>query len=127
MRILIDTHVFLWWEMRSPKLGSEANRLIASPANTIFVSAASIWEIAIKRRVGKLAFEGLVVDAIRANSFVELDITGEDCEAAGGLEWPHADPFDRLIIAQAQRRGMTVITADETMSAFMGVAFRSHR
>ena len=120
--ILLDTHVFLWWDSRSPKLSDPARKLIAAPANRVFVSAASIWEIAIKRRLGKLDFDGSPTDAVRANSFVELGISGADAEAAGGLDWTHPDPFDRLILAQATRRQLTIITADRVMQGYMGVA-----
>ena len=122
MDILIDTHIFLWWDSQSSRLAPHETDLIAKPENRIYVSAASIWEIAIKRRLGKLSFSGSLVEAIRANSFVELAMTGADCEAAGELAWTHSEPFDRMIVAQAQRHHMTLITADEAMQAFIGVA-----
>ena len=96
--------------------------MIATPTNRVFVSAASNWEIAIKRRTGKLSFSGSPGHAVTANSFVELVISGADCELAGNLDWRHNDPFDRMIIAQAQARGMTLITADANMQKFIGVA-----
>lgn len=122
MDILLDTHVFLWWDSASPKMSDAARALIAAPANRVFVSAASVWEIAIKRRLGKLDFQGSPTAAVGANSFVELAISGADAEAAGGLDWGHPDPFDRLILAQAAARRLTLITADEVMKGFMGVA-----
>ena len=125
MDLLLDTHVFLWWDSKVARLGDRAKALISSPSNRVFVSAVSIWEIAIKRRVGKLAFEGSPVDAIGKNAFLELPISGRDCEAAGALDWTHADPFDRLIMAQAQVRGLTLITADAAMRDFIGVAMVS--
>jgi len=122
MDLLLDTHVFLWWDSQAKRLGRRAKTFISNPSNRVFVSAASIWEIAIKRRVGKLAFEGSPVDAVGKNAFLELQVSGRDCEAAGTLDWPHADPFDRLILAQTQARGLTLITADATMRGFIGVA-----
>lgn len=122
MDLLLDTHVFLWWDSRAARLGEGAKALISSPSNRVFVSAVSIWEIAIKRRIGKLAFEGSPVDAIGKNAFSELPISGRDCEAAGALDWTHADPFDRLILAQAQARRLTLITADAAMQGFISVA-----
>jgi len=122
MDLLLDTHVFLWWDAGSPRLAEAARRMIAAPASRIHVSAASIWEIAIKRRIGKLTFTGSPLTAVRANGFVEAPISGADCEAAGDLEWAHTDPFDRLIIAQARARGMTVVTADAVIQGFLGVA-----
>ncbi len=122
MDLLLDTHVFLWWDQRSPRLIPVARMVIANPANRVFISAASIWEIAIKRKLGKLAFTGSPLNTVRANSFVEVTITCADCEAAGDLDWAHSDPFDRLIIAQVRSRGMTLVTADGAMKGFMGVA-----
>ena len=122
MELLLDTHVFLWWDSQAKRLGRPAKTLISNPSNRVFVSAASIWEIAIKRRLGKLAFEGSLVDAVGKNAFLELQVSGRDCEAGGALDWPHADPFDRLILAQAQARGLTLITADAAMRGFIGVA-----
>ena len=122
MDVLLDTHVFVWWDARSPRLGEKAKGLISAPANRVFVSAASIWEVAIKRKLGKLAFEGSPTLAVQANSLLELAISGADCESAGELDWDHADPFDRLILAQALRRSLTLITADEAMRRYMGVA-----
>jgi len=121
MRLLLDTHVFLWAIAESPLLKPAMRRVVES-ADQVYVSAASIWEIAIKRRVGKLAFEGSPVDAVGKNAFLELQVSGRDCEAAGTLDWPHADPFDRLILAQAQARALTLITADAAMCGFIGVA-----
>ncbi|MGI8841900.1 MAG: type II toxin-antitoxin system VapC family toxin [Caulobacteraceae bacterium] len=122
MDLLLDTHVFVWWDSQVARLGEGAKALISGPSNRVFVSAVSIWEIAIKRRIGKLAFEGSPVDAIGKNAFFELPISGRECEAAGALDWSHADPFDRLLLAQAQVRGLTLITADTTMRGFIGVA-----
>ncbi len=122
MDLLLDTHVFLWWDAGLPRLAEAARRVIAAPSSRVHVSAASIWEIAIKRRLGKLTFTGSPLGAIRANGFVEAPISGADCETAGDLAWAHTDPFDRLIITQARARGMTLVTADATMQTFMGVA-----
>lgn len=122
MDILLDTQILLWWEMRAPRLADPARKLIATPTNRIFVSAASVWEIAIKRRRGRLAFAGSPVEAVTANSFLELVVSAADCEAAGDMDWSHTDPFDRLIVAQARRRGMTLMTADTAMQGLPGLA-----
>jgi PIN domain nuclease of toxin-antitoxin system len=122
MDLLLDTNVFLWWESSSSRLGRHAEAAIADPDNRVFVSAASVWEIAIKRRLGKLVFDGSAVRAIGANGFVELPILGADAEAAGALDWDHADPFDRLIVAQARAHGLTLVTADGAIRRVPGVA-----
>ena len=118
MNLLLDTLVFLWWDAGDRRLNAAARQAIEEPRNSIFVSAASIWEVAIKRRLGKLAFDGSAVAAIAANGFLELPILPRDAEAAGNLDWPHNDPFDRLLVAQAVRRGLVLATADQTIRAF---------
>jgi PIN domain nuclease of toxin-antitoxin system len=120
--LLLDTHVFLWWDAESPRLGAACRAAIADASNRVFVSAASVWEIGIKRRTGKLTFSGSAVDAIRMNGFLELPILGRDAEAAAALDWRHADPFDRLLVAQAQLGSLTLATADEAIRGYGGVA-----
>jgi PIN domain nuclease of toxin-antitoxin system len=120
--ILLDTHAFIWWDGDSTKLNPACRAAIADPSSRVFVSAASIWEIGIKRRTGKLAFNGSAVEAIRKNGFIELPIFGRDAEAAAALDWPHADPFDRLLVAQAQTSRMILATADSAIRAYGDVA-----
>ena len=121
MDLLIDTHVFLWWEASSPKMPPHVHAALADPANAIFVSAASVWEVAIKKRTGKLEFEGSVGLAVRRSGFEPLHIGLEDAEAAGGMVWSHTDPFDRLLVAQSQRHGLTLATADFIIRDFAKV------
>ena len=95
MNLLLDIDVFLWWDMQAKTLNADTRAVIADPANQIFVSAVSIWEIAIKRRLGKLDFRGSAVAAISANGFHELPILPIDAENAGALapqrpDRPHA-------------------------------------
>ncbi len=112
MNLLLDTHVFLWWDRQDKALNAAARALIGDPTNQVFISAASIWEIAIKRCLKKLDFRGSAVAAIAANGFHELPILPIDAETAGALVWQHGDPFDRMLVAQAQRLGLTLATAD---------------
>lgn len=120
--MLLDTHVLLWWDQQDRRLGAPARALIADPGNQVFVSAASIWEIAIKRRRGKLKFEGSALALIDSNGFHELPILPVDAETAGALEWDHNDPFDRLLVAQARRLTFTLLSADGAIRAYGGVA-----
>lgn len=122
MRLLIDTHVLLWWDQDSVDLSRQARKLIEDPANEVYVSAASALEIAIKRRLKKLEFEGSIAMAVARNGFANLEIDMADAEAAGELDWRHADPFDRLLVAQSLRRELTLVTADNTICAFPGLA-----
>lgn len=120
--LLLDTHVFLWWQVKDRRLAETARQSIAAPSVRAFVSAASVWEIAIKQRSGKLAFGVSPVLAIAANGFSELPVVGLDAERAGGLDWAHTDPFDRLLVAQAMRHGLVLVTSDAAIVRFRGVA-----
>jgi PIN domain nuclease of toxin-antitoxin system len=122
VNLLLDTHVFLWWDRQDPALNDHARDAIQDPRNSVFISAASVWEIAIKRRLGKLTFHGSASAAIGANGFHELPIMPLDAEDAGTLVWPHNDPFDRLLVAQAMRLGFVLLTADQAIRTFAGVA-----
>jgi PIN domain nuclease of toxin-antitoxin system len=122
VNLLLDTHVFLWWDQQQPALNAGARAAIRDPRNNVFVSAASVLEIAIKRRLGKLIFQGSVTEAVDANGFHELPVESADAELAGDLDWQHGDPFDRLLAAQALARGFTLVTADRAIRAFGGVA-----
>jgi PIN domain nuclease of toxin-antitoxin system len=115
LNFLLDTHVFIWWDQRNSALNARARAAIEDPRNNIFVSAASVWEIAIKRRTGKLTFDGSASAAIGANGFLELPILPLEAEQAGDLVWRHGDPFDRMLVAQAIGQRMTFITADEAI------------
>ena len=105
MRILLDTHAFLWWLAGSDRLSRVAHDAIATPGNDILISAASAWEIATKHRLGKLPGAEVVVHdvagCIAGQGFQELPITVRNGERAGRLPGSHRDPFDRMLIAQA--------------------------
>lgn len=120
--LLLDTHVFLWWQLADRRLSEAAKDAIAAPTGQVLVSAASIWEIAIKQRAGKLAFGASPTRAIELNGFVELPISAIVAEAAGSLDWRHADPFDRLLVAQAEHHALVLVTADREISRYASVA-----
>ena len=122
MQVLLDTHVLLWWDRNDRHLGKAARDVIADPSNDVFVSAASSWEIAIKRRKGKLTFRGSPSKLITANGFRPLSISPEQGELAGSLAWSHADPFDRMLVCQAQDLGLVLVHADATIRAYAGVS-----
>lgn len=115
MQLLIDTHVFLWWEGDNRQLSSRIRDLLEDQGNKIFLSAASIWEIAIKRKIGKLEFSGSILAAMQRTGFAELPISGADAEIAGDLKWDHRDPFDRILLAQCLNEKLTLVTAAKTM------------
>lgn len=118
MDLLLDTHVFLWWDSDEPHLGAAARTAIADPANRIHVSAASIWEVAIKRAKGKLSFLGSPSEAVGRNGFEPLSIAAAHAETAANLDWGHADPFDRMLVAQALNRSLILVHADAKIAEF---------
>ena len=121
MRVLIDTHVFLWWDQQLHRLSRPLRAAIEDEANEIVVSAATVWEIAIKRAIGKLRFDRPIVAAVLALGFEILPVAGAHAEHAGNLPPYHNDPFDRLLIAQASLEGMVLGTQDRLMRPY-GVA-----
>jgi PIN domain nuclease of toxin-antitoxin system len=122
VNLLLDTHVFLWWDKQDRRLNPHARAHIADPANQVYISAASVWEIAIKRQLRKLDFRASAVAAIASNGFHELPILPIDADDAGALPWRHNDPFDRMLVAQARRMALTLTTADAVVRACDGVA-----
>lgn len=112
MRILLDTHVYLWWLRDDRKLTRKLAEAIADPAHTILVSAASVWEASIKIALGRLAVAGDLVAEIEANGFVELPVAARHAQLAGALPRHHEDPFDRLLVAQASIEGLRLATVD---------------
>jgi PIN domain nuclease of toxin-antitoxin system len=121
VRVLIDTHVFLWWDQQLRRLSRPLRAAIEDEANEIVVSAATVWEIAIKRAIGKLRFDRPIVPAMLALGFEILPVAGAHAEHAGSLPRHHDDPFDRLLIAQASLEGMVLGTQDQLMRPY-GVA-----
>jgi PIN domain nuclease of toxin-antitoxin system len=121
LKLLLDTHVFIWWDDESPALADQLQEAIADPANDIYVSAVSVWEIAIKRRRGRIAFARGIKESVARNGFYDLAITPEHAEHAGGLPLYHRDPFDRMLIAQSVLEGMALATQDAAMRAYGAV------
>jgi PIN domain nuclease of toxin-antitoxin system len=122
VKLLLDSHAFLWWLAEDPKLSAGARQAVADPSATVHVSAATVWELAIKAALGKLELDGadLVVE-IEENDFVELPMTARHAHAAATLPRHHDDPFDRMLIAQARIEGLTIVTRDPAFRAY-GVA-----
>lgn len=118
MRLLLDTHVYLWVVTDSPRLTPAARRMIELAEQT-FVSAASIWEIGIKARLGKIdADPDELVAAIERSGFMELPVRAVHAAAAARLPLHHNDPFDRLLVAQAVTEPLGLLTADAVLAAY---------
>ncbi len=123
MRLLLDTHAFLWWVFADPKLSRAARTAISDEAqNSVFVSAASAWEIATKYRIGKLAGARVVAEdvsgAIAAEGFNPLAVSVLHAERAGGLASDHRDPFNRMLIAQAISDDLALVSNERVFEAY---------
>ena len=122
MRLLLDTHAFLWWLDGDRRLSLKARRAIANQTNTILVSAASAWEITTKARIGKLPgaadVAADVAGCVASQGFVPLDMTLLHAQRAGNLPGDHRDPFDRMLIAQGQLEDVAVVSDDDVFSAY---------
>lgn len=117
-RCLLDTHVLLWWLSDDPQLGKRCRQMISDSRNQIFVSAATTWEISIKAAVGKLEAPADMDSIVEDEGFSKLPISLYHGQLAGQLPSIHRDPFDRMLIAQAQSEGLILITADETIPQY---------
>jgi PIN domain nuclease of toxin-antitoxin system len=117
MSLLLDTHALLWWLAGAP-LDEEASARLSDPAELVVVSAASIWEAAVKLALGKLTVPEALGQAVREEGFEPLPITFEHAERAAGLPPHHRDPFDRMLVAQAQLEDLTVVTRDSAFAAY---------
>jgi PIN domain nuclease of toxin-antitoxin system len=121
-RLLLDTHAFLWWLAGDERLSTDAREAISEELDPIFVSAASIWEIATKHRLGKLpaasAIAGDLVRVIESQGFVGLPITIRHGETAGALPGPHRDPFDRMLISQALLDDLVLVSNEQAFGAY---------
>jgi PIN domain nuclease of toxin-antitoxin system len=116
--LLLDAHTLLWWLADDATLQAGARAAIASPANDVLVSAATVWEIEIKRALGKLEAPAGLVDAIEASAFQALPISLEDAERSGRLPRHHRDPFDRMLVAQAIRLDAVIVSRDVAFAPY---------
>ena len=112
-RLLLDTHVFLWWLADAPDLADAARKAIGDERNLVYVSAATGWEIAIKRAAGKLRAPENLDALVEEGGFTHLPVTFFHGEQAGALPMHHRDPFDRMLVAQAQAEGLIIVTRDK--------------
>ncbi|MFQ5773568.1 MAG: type II toxin-antitoxin system VapC family toxin [Kiloniellaceae bacterium] len=122
MNLLLDTHVLVWWFQANPRLGPKAGTCIADPENFVWVSAASVWEIAIKSAIGRAGFDDMLArhlpDAIAEDGFRPLSISVDHAAMVPSLPDHHRDPFDRILVAQALAEGLQIVTADRAIAAY---------
>lgn len=112
MRFLLDTHILLWWLGDDNRLSPEIRAVIGNSENFIFVSAATVWEMSIKKSLGKLSVPNNLLEKLKDNNFEVLNITAEHGLKVTDLPIHHKDPFDRMLIAQCMIEGLTIISLD---------------
>lgn len=118
MRLLLDTHTFLWWVSDWEQLSESARAAIADPGNEVFVSAVSGWEIGIKKAKGRLVAPDNLAAVVEEKRLEHLPLTFAHAERAAALPPHHTDPFDRVLIAQAQAEGLVLVTRDSRMADY---------
>jgi PIN domain nuclease of toxin-antitoxin system len=121
MRLLVDTHLVLWAAAKSRRLPKEARSLLEDPANEVYFSAASLWEIAIKAALRRSDFRvdlALLRPALAAMDFTELPVSGAHAERLASLLLIHKDPFDRMLVAQSLSEPLVLLTNDATLAAY---------
>ena len=123
MRLLLDTHLLLWAAGQPARLTTPARRLLSDARNQLVFSAASLWEISIKRGLGRDDFQvdpRVLRRSLIDNGYEELPISGEHAVAVDGLPPIHKDPFDRLLVAQSMTEGITLLTSDALVAQYPG-------
>ena len=116
-RLLLDTHTFLWWRGQPDRICASARNAIAE-AQVVFVSVASAWEIGIKQSLGRLRLPSSVEEGVEHSGFEKLTITFAHAERAATLPSHHGDPFDRMLVAQAQAEGLVLVTNDRQIQLY---------
>ena len=122
MKLLLDTHTFIWWDSDPAKLSATAMALCTDPANELILSVTSLWEMQIKHQLGKLSLRLPLVDIVAhqqaTNGVIVLPILPTHVFALDGLPTAHKDPFDRLLVAQANSEGATLVSADAIFKSY---------
>lgn len=118
MRLLLDSQVVLWSLQRPERLPAKVLASITDPVNSVDVSVATLWELAIKQSIGKLTVDGDLREHLTLQAFSELPVLGDHALAVRDLPAHHRDPFDRLLIAQARCEGLTIVTSDRAFAAY---------
>jgi len=118
VNLLLDTHVLVWWLDDAKALSAKARKLIAATNNTVFISAASIWELRIKEALGKVDLPKRFEEVLNSQPFEQLSITASHAHALRSLPPHHRDPIDRMLIAQAQTESLILVTHDEILKDY---------
>jgi PIN domain nuclease of toxin-antitoxin system len=118
LRFLLDTHLLLWWVGESSSLSTAARQLIADPGNTIFISAVSLWEIHLKSSLGKLRLPADFGAKLSGEYFEDLPLVSAHTSRIASMPWHHRDPFDRMLIAQAQAEALKLLTPNRHLAVY---------
>ena len=118
MNVLLDTHILIWALENNPSLSKKARNAIITGANMVFVSSASVWEISIKKSAGQLRVPDTLLEELIAHRFSLLNISAEHAQLAGELPMIHKDPFDRMLVAQANIEKLTLISNDPMIAQY---------
>lgn len=118
MKVLLDTHVLVWWLTDAKQLARQAREVIAAPTNVVFVSAVSVWELRVKASLGKVKLPADFAEVLAEQPFEPLAMTMAHAHALRQLPMHHRDPFDRMLITQARSDGLTLLTHDEVVSQY---------
>jgi PIN domain nuclease of toxin-antitoxin system len=116
--LLLDSHALLWWQADDARLSERARHAIEHPDSLPHFSAASIWELAIEQAKGKLRLPATFMETVAEEEFVEIPVSSRHALRAAALEPHHEDPFDRMLIAQAQSEGLTVVSRDQQIANY---------
>jgi PIN domain nuclease of toxin-antitoxin system len=123
MKLLLDTHILIWWLCDDSQLSQPEIDLITNPDNLVFVSAAACWEITVKKMIGKLDAPDDLPSALAANDFIELPITVQHTQSLYQLPLHHNDPFDRIMIAQSLSEKLAFMTRDSKILLYSELSF----
>ena len=118
MKLLLDTHVLLWWFIRPKKLSPRVRKMIGDGRQSVWFSACSVWEMEIKSALGQLEVPDDLLEVAGESRFTELPVTSVHALELRNLPMLHNDPFDRLLVAQARAEGLTIVTVDEKVAAY---------
>lgn len=125
MQYLLDTHVILWWFTSPEKINHKARQIIKDRTNSIFLSSASFWEMAIKKSLGRLTLPNNLIETVATEGFKILPIRPEDGLGVADLPLLHSDPFDRLLVIQAKLSDLIIITQDLKIAQYPVVTLKA--
>jgi len=118
LKVLLDTHILVWWLCDAKELVAEARVVIGAPTNVVFVSTVSVWELRIKEALGKVRLPADFAEVLEAQPFEQLAMTMTHAHALKKLPMHHRDPFDRMLITQARCDGLTLLTHDDVVGEY---------